>query len=213
MIKKLVVFDFDSTLMDGESIDNLALLHGVENEIKEITKNTMEGGLDFYSSLKKRVALLRGLEVEKARIAIKGFPLMPGAIECVRVLREAGCIVVCFSGGFRIVTEYFKDILWLNAAFSNTLHTQYFDSALRFSGEVGGEMMFNNSKGVMLKNLQGMLDFTNDECVAIGDGANDLSSFEFASTKIAFCAKDILKKEATHIVNKKDLREVIEIIK
>lgn len=208
----LIVFDFDSTLMDGESIDIFAKNYGVELQVKEITQRAMEGELDFYQALKQRVLLLRGMKLSLVEKIILDFPLMPGAIDCVQALRKRGHTVVCFSGGFRIVTDYFKDILGLNATFSNILHTENINNILQLSGEVGGEMMFSNSKGLMLKNLQGLLNITNNDCVAIGDGANDLSSFEFASTKIAFCAKEILQKNATHIINKKDLREVLKII-
>ena len=73
-------------------------------------------------------------------------------------------------------------------------------------------MMFADSKGNMLQNLQGVLGLTSKDCAVIGDGANDLSMFAYADTKIAFCAKDILKKSATHCIDTKDLREVLEII-
>lgn len=205
----LVVFDFDSTLMDGESIDIFAKRYKVESAVAYITREAMEGKLDFFESLLKRVALLENMPLSLVQESVeKDFHLMCGAIECVKELRKRGHIVVCFSGGFRIVTEYFKPILGLNATFSNILHHK--DSKL--TGRVGGDMMFADSKGNMLQNLQGVLGLTSKDCAVIGDGANDLSMFAYADTKIAFCAKDILKKSATHCIDTKDLKEVLEII-
>ena len=205
----LVVFDFDSTLMDGESIDILAKRYRVESAVAYITREAMEGRLDFFESLLKRVALLENMPLSLVQESIRNdFTLMQGAVECVQELRKRGHIVVCFSGGFRIITEYFKPILGLHATFSNILHHK--DSKL--TGRVGGDMMFSDSKGNMLLNLQGILDIDSSECVVIGDGANDLSMFAYSDTKIAFCAKDILKKSATHCIENKDLREVLQIV-
>ncbi|RDU65899.1 phosphoserine phosphatase SerB [Helicobacter didelphidarum] len=205
----LVVFDFDSTLMDGESIDILAKRYRVESAVSYITKEAMEGKLDFFESLTKRVAFLEDMPLSLVQESIQNdFHLMNGAIECVKTLRNRGHVVVCFSGGFRIVTESFKDTLGLNATFSNILHHK--DSKL--TGKVGGEMMFGDSKGNMLQNLQGVLGLNKSQCVAIGDGANDLSMFHYADIKIAFCAKEILKQHATHCIDKKDLREVLNIV-
>lgn len=205
----LIVFDFDSTLMDGESIDILAKRYRVESAVSYITREAMEGRLDFFESLTKRVAFLEDMPLSLVQESIqKDFHLMNGAIECVQELRKKGHIVVCFSGGFRIITEYFKNTIGLHATFSNILHTK--DGKL--TGKVGGEMMFGDSKGNMLQNLQAILGLDSKQCVVIGDGANDLSMFAFADTKIAFCAKEILQKNATHCINEKDLREVLSII-
>lgn len=205
----LIVFDFDSTLMDGESIDILAKRYRVESAVSYITREAMEGRLDFFESLTKRVALLEDMPLSLVQESIqKDFHLMNGAIECVQELRKRGHLVVCFSGGFRIITEHFKNIIGLHATFSNILHTK--DGKL--TGRVGGDMMFSDSKGNMLQNLQGVLGLDSKQCAVIGDGANDLSMFAFADTKIAFCAKEILKQNATHCIEAKDLKEVLAII-
>ncbi|STQ86577.1 phosphoserine phosphatase SerB [Helicobacter muridarum] len=205
----LIVFDFDSTLLDGESIDIFARRYNKEKEIASITNEAMQGRMDFFQSLTKRVSMLKGMSLEVIYHSIRyDFHLMNGAKQCVQELRSKGHTIICFSGGFSLVTEYFKDILGLHATFSNVLHSA--DSKL--TGEVGGPMMFGDSKGIMLSNLQGILGVDSKQCVAIGDGANDLSMFEYAETRIAFCAKEILQKAATHCINNKDLREVIEIV-
>ncbi|MWV61712.1 phosphoserine phosphatase SerB [Helicobacter saguini] len=205
----LIVFDFDSTLLNGESIDILARRYKVEAAVSYITKEAMEGKLDFFESLTKRVAFLEDMPLSLVKESIENdFKLMNGAIECVKTLRDRGHIVVCFSGGFRIITEHFKDTLGLNATFSNILHCK--DSKL--TGKVGGDMMFGDSKGYMMQNLQGVLGLDRTQCAAIGDGANDISMFNHADIRIAFCAKEILKSHATHCIDKKDLKEVLNIV-
>ena len=108
---KLAVFDFDSTLMDGETIDFLAKECGVEAEVAHITHRAMSGELDFYESLKTRVGLLAGLPHSRAKEICENLPLMPGAREIVAFLHERGYKVVCFSGGFSLATRHFAQIL------------------------------------------------------------------------------------------------------
>lgn len=205
---KLAVFDFDSTLMDGETIDELAKAFGVSDEVAQITHLAMEGKLDFYESLKARVALLRGMSEKRAIEVCQNLPLMQGARETIEALKNAGYKVVCFSGGFKFATAHFREILRLDADFSNILHCK--NGVL--SGEVGGEMMFSNSKGAMLKTLQNLLNVAPHDTIAVGDGANDISMFEFAEKKVAFCAKDALKKAANIIISRKDLKEILQYI-
>jgi len=205
---KLAVFDFDSTLMDGETIDFLADELGIGQEVAHITEEAMSGRLDFFESLTTRVGLLKGLEYQKAVDICKDLPLMPGAKELIPALKEKGYKVVCFSGGFRIGTSPAKDILGLDADFSNVLHEK--DGIL--TGQVGGDMMFSHSKGDMIQRLQSLLGVTRADTLVCGDGANDLSMFAHADTRIAFCARDVLKKEANIIIDEKDLTKILEKI-
>ncbi len=205
---KLAVFDFDSTLMNGETIDELAKSYGVSEKVAEITHLAMEGKLDFYESLIRRVAFLRGMKEKKAIEICRNLPLNDGAIEIVPALQKKGYRVVCFSGGFKYATTHFREVLGFDAEFSNILHAK--DGVL--SGGVGGEMMFGDSKGKMLKTLQRLLNISPEDTIAIGDGANDISMFKYANKKVAFCAKDALKKEANVIVLHKDLREVLKYV-
>jgi phosphoserine phosphatase len=205
---KLAVFDFDSTLMDGETIDFLAAPLGLEEKVAAITEEAMNGRLDFFESLTTRVALLKGLPYEKAVEICKDLPLMPGAVEMIQGLKAKGYKVVCFSGGFRIGTGPAREKLGIDADFSNVLHQK--DGIL--SGLVGGDMMFDFSKGDMIQRIQSVLGVGIEDTLVCGDGANDKSMFPYASKKIAFCAKEILKKEANIIIDTKDLREILKYI-
>lgn len=206
---RLAVFDFDSTLMDGETIDFLAHELNLGEKVAKITEEAMSGRLDFFESLTTRVALLKGLEYKKVVDICENLPLMNGAFELVRELKKMGYKVVCFSGGFRVGTTPARIKLGLDADFSNVLHEK--DGVL--TGLVGGDMMFGFSKGDMCERLQSLLGVSKDDTLVCGDGANDLSMFAHANTRVAFCAKEILKKEANIIVDTKDLTKILDYIK
>ncbi|MGD9718868.1 MAG: phosphoserine phosphatase SerB [Sulfurimonadaceae bacterium] len=202
---KLAVFDFDSTLMDGETIDFFARELGIGEEVSRITEEAMAGRLDFFESLQQRVGLLRGLDYTIVEKISHNLPYMKGAQETIAELKKMGLKVVCFSGGFRTATGYAKNILGYDADFSNILHQK--DGKL--TGLVGGDMMFSHSKGDMLVRLQSLLGITEAETLVCGDGANDLSMFTHARTRVAFCAKEILKKEANIVIETKDLTQIL----
>ncbi len=207
-MNKLAVFDFDSTLMDGETIEIIASEIGLQEQVAQITKRAMEGELDFFDSLTYRVSLLKGISEKRVNEICHSLPYMPGAKETITALKNKGYTVVCFSGGFKNATEYAKNILGYDADFSNILHTK--DGIL--TGQVGGEMMFSDSKGQMLKKLQSILKVTPENTIAVGDGANDLSMFKYAKTRVAFCAKQCLKEASTICLEEKDLRSLLEKI-
>jgi len=203
---KLAVLDFDSTLMDGETIDILAEQVGKKAQVEALTDMAMRGQLDFFQSLQQRAELLRGMDAALVDEVCHNLPLMPGASELVAGLKQLGYKVVVFSGGFRNATAYYRDLLGYDSEFSNILHHQ--EGLL--TGKVGGDMMFDFSKGDMLLRLQRLLGISAGETLVCGDGANDVSMFAHAATRIAFCAKPVLQQQANIIVDHKDLRQVLE---
>jgi phosphoserine phosphatase len=208
MKMKLCVFDFDSTLMDGEKIDFLAKPLGLKEEVSSITERAMQGQLDFFESLTMRVKLLKGLEIEKVDEICHSLPYMPGAKEAIGELKQRGYKVAVFSGGFRNATSYAKDILGYDIDFSNVLHVKNG----KLSGLVGGDMMFGFSKGDMMQRLQNLLGVSKEDTIAVGDGANDKSMFKYANLKVAFCAKEVLKKEANAIIDTKNMKNLIDFL-
>ena len=208
MKNKLAVFDFDSTLMDGETLEFFAKEIGIEEKIKSITDKAMRGELDFFESLQERVRLLKGLSFSKVVEICENLPIVNGAEDVVLGLKKLGYNVICFSGGFDCATSVFVKKLALDCAFSNVLHVK--DAKL--SGLVGGEMMFSDSKGKMLVRLQKLLNVTSENTLVVGDGANDLSMFKHAERRVAFCAKPILEKEANIIIKEKNLTKILEYL-
>ena len=203
---RLAVFDFDSTLMDGETLELLAQDEILRAKLKSITDRAMAGELDFFESLTQRVAFLKGISVAHVNKVFENLPYMPGAKELISQLKKRGIKTVCFSGGFDGALEYAQKILGFDIFFANFLHEK--DGVL--TGLVGGDMMTSNSKGIMLQKLQAFTGISKEETMTIGDGANDLSMFKYAKYKVAFCAKEVLKKEANIIVDNKNLLDVLD---
>ena len=206
---KLAIFDFDSTLMDGETMEFIADEIGMRAEITAITDRAMRGEMDFFESLTQRVAYLKGIKESRVNEICSDLPLMKGAKETISTLQKAGIIVICFSGGFKNALVPAQKKLGFDGYFCNILHAK--DAVL--TGLVGGEMMFSDSKGEILQKLQSILRITPDETIVVGDGANDLSMFRHAKERIAFCAKPILKREATTVIKEKDLAKILETLK
>lgn len=205
---KLAVFDFDSTLMEGETLEFIAKEYNIEPLMKQITTDAMEGKIDFFESLTKRVALLKGAKESKVIDICKNLPYTKGARETISELHKMGYKVVCFSGGYETATLPAQEVLGYDAQFANILHFKNGE----MTGLVGGEMMFSDSKGKMLKRLQSLLNITKENTLTVGDGANDLSMFAHAGKRVAFCAKPVLKEKANIVVENKDLTELLNYL-
>jgi len=192
--------------MDGETIEFLARELGIEKQVKEITDRAMSGELDFFESLTTRVKLLAGMPAARVNEICCSLPVMNGAKETISGLKEQGYKVICLSGGFKNATVPFCKNLGIDADFSNILHEK--EGVL--TGLVGGEMMFNTSKGEIISRVQNLLGVSVENTLAVGDGANDLSMFKYAGKRVAFCAKPILKEAANIIIDKKNLKLILD---
>lgn len=205
---KLAVFDFDSTLMDGETITQFAKAANVSKEVGEITAKAMAGEIDFFESFIQRASLLKGVKSSQIYEIASNLPFITGAKELISHLKSKNIKVIVFSGGYHIATDIAKEKLGFDASFANYLHEK--NGIL--TGLAGGEMMFSTSKGKMLRELKSLFGLEKDEIMCVGDGANDISMFKEAGLNFAFCANEVLKPYATHCIDKKDLREIIKFI-
>ena len=201
---KLVVFDLDNVIIDGEAIDEIGKLANVEEDIAAITEKAMQGEIDFETSIKDRVQLLEGTSIEDIEKVAEDLPLMPGACKTIKCLKDKDVDVAIISGSFDVVADKVKDKLGVETVYTNSFTVE--DGKL--TGEVTGPLV-SGSKLDVLKDHVEQAGITLDEVVAVGDGANDISMIESAGCGIAFNAKDSVKEIADIVVEEKDLCKVL----
>ena len=204
---KLVVFDLDNVIIDGEAIDEIGKLANVEDKIAEITEKAMQGEIDFETSIKDRVELLEGTSIEEIEKVADELPLMPGAMDTIARLNDENVDVAIISGSFDVVAEKVKDKLGIETVYTNSFTVE--DGKL--TGEVTGPLV-SGSKLDVLKDHVEDANISLEEVVAVGDGANDISMIESAGCGIAFNAKDSVKEIADIVVEEKDLTKVLDEI-
>ena len=204
---KLVVFDLDNVIIDGEAIDEIGKLANVEEEIAEITEKAMQGEIDFETSIKDRVQLLEGTSIEDVEKLADELPLMSGAEETINALKENDVDVAIISGSFDVVAEKVKDKLGVDAVYTNSFTVE----EGKLTGEVTGPLV-SGSKLDVLKDHVEEAGIALEDVVAVGDGANDISMIESAGCGIAFNAKDSVKEIADVVVDEKDLTKVLDEI-
>ena len=204
LLIKLVVFDLDNVIIDGEAIDEIGKLANVEEDIAEITEKAMQGEIDFETSIKDRVQLLEGTSIEEIEKVACDLPLMPGAEKTIKCLKDKDVDVAIISGSFDVVADKVKDKLGVETVYTNSFTVE--DGKL--TGEVTGPLV-SGSKLDVLKDHVEEAGITLDEVVAVGDGANDISMIESAGCGIAFNAKDSVKEIADIVVEEKDLCKVL----
>ena len=207
LLIKLVVFDLDNVIIDGEAIDEIGKLANVEEDIAEITEKAMQGEIDFETSIKDRVQLLEGTSIEDIEKVADDLPLMPGAEKTIACLKDKDVDVAIISGSFDVVAEKVKDKLGVDTVYTNSFTVE--DGKL--TGEVTGPLVSGNKLDVLKDHVE-EAGITLDEVVAVGDGANDISMIESAGCGIAFNAKDSVKEIADVVVDEKDLCKVLDEI-
>ena len=207
-MKRLVVLDVDSTLIQDEVIDLLAAEAGVADRVKAITAFAMEGKLDFEQSLRRRVSLLAGLEeVALERVASK-IQLTPGARTFIKTLKRAGMQTAIVSGGFTRITEFLASELLVDHAAANTL--EIVDG--RLTGNLVGEVVDRAGKARILSEIAASHGIPLDQVVAVGDGANDLDMLAQAGLGIAFNARSAVREAADASLNVPYLDAVLFMI-
>ncbi|MBO5151604.1 MAG: phosphoserine phosphatase SerB [Methanobrevibacter sp.] len=204
---KLVVFDLDNVIIDGEAIDEIGKLANVEDDIAAITEKAMQGEIDFETSIKDRVQLLEGTSIEDIEKVADELPLMPGASDTIARLKDEDVDVAIISGSFDVVADKVKEKLGIDTVYTNSFTVE--DGKL--TGEVTGPLV-SGSKLDVLKDHVEKADISLEEVVAVGDGANDISMIESAGCGIAFNAKDSVKEIADVVVDEKDLTKVLDEI-
>ncbi|WP_409200020.1 phosphoserine phosphatase SerB [Methanobrevibacter sp. DSM 116169] len=204
---KLVVFDLDNVIINGEAIDEIGKLANVEDEISEITEKAMNGEIDFETSIKDRVKLLKDLPLDDVKNVVDNLPLMKGAKSAISSLKDDGYEVGIISGSFDIINDRLNDELNVDYIFTNSLTVE--DDKL--TGEVTGPLV-DGTKLDVLNSLIEDKDISLENVVAVGDGANDISMIEAVKYGIAFNAKPAVKEVADVIIEENDLNNVVSVI-
>ena len=207
-VKGLCVMDVDGTLILEEVIDLLGREAGREEEISQITSKAMRGELDFERSLSKRVSLLEGLPISVFDTVFKSIHLTPNAQKFISILQKNGILVGLVSGGFTPIVDRLAKSLGIAHFSANQLEVK--DGHL--TGKLVGQIISPEVKKEILEQWREELKLSKDRTVSIGDGANDLLMLKSAGLGIAFCAKEVLKKEIQHHVDKRDFLEVLPLI-
>ena len=207
-VKGLFVMDVDGTLILEEVIDLLGREAGFEEEISQITSLAMRGELNFESSLRKRVSLLEGLPVSAFDKVFNSIHLSPNVQEFISILQKNGILVGLVSGGFTPIVERLAKSLGIAYFSANQLEVK--DGLL--TGKLVGQIISPEIKQATLEQWRKELQLPRARTVAIGDGVNDLLMLKSAGLGIAFCAKEVLKKEIPNHVDKRDFLEVLPLI-
>ena len=201
----LAIFDVEGVLYDAEYLPVLSEKLNKEKEIWEITKQGIQGKIDWEEGLRQRVELLRGLDYETCLEVANSLPIMTGAKEACQTLKDAGWKVMAISGGFTIITDRLKQELGLDYVFSNEL--VFKDNKLD-----GVIVNVNADKAKSAKIKISEWNERNEDVTVVVDGANDVKLFEISGLGIAFRAQDLVKDLATVTLDEKDLSKIIDII-
>jgi len=193
----LLVMDMDSTTIEIECIDEIAILAGVGEQVSAVTELAMQGKLDFSESLYQRVATLENSPEQILADVAKDIPLMMGLETLISELKKHQWRIAIASGGFTYFADHLKEMLSLDAAYANTL--EIVDGKL--TGKVLGKVVDANVKAECLSLLSTEYNIPHQQTVAMGDGANDLVMMEAANLGVAFHAKSIVKEKADTAIN------------
>ena len=197
-MRRLICFDMDSTLIQTECIDELAMRAGVGDKVKEITERAMRGEIDFKESFKERVALLKGLDVSVMKDIAENLPITEGVDRLMEVLKRYGYKIAILSGGFTYFGEYLQRKYGIDYMYANELEV---DENGKLTGNYVGEIVDGHRKAELLKLIAQVEKVNLAQTIAVGDGANDLPMLGEAGLGIAFHAKPRVVANAKQSIN------------
>jgi phosphoserine phosphatase len=203
--KRLLIADMDSTIIVGETLDDLAAHAGIGEQIAAITKRAMNGELDFKAALRERVGMLKGLSVDALEQTWRGTRLTGGARELVATMRTHGAFTALVSGGFTFFTGRVAALVGFDLHRSNEL----LHDGATLAGAVGEPILDRTAKALTLAELSAERGLTLAETMAVGDGANDLDMLQASGLGIAFHAKPIVAAAAKARIDHADLRALL----
>ncbi|MGB2118578.1 MAG: phosphoserine phosphatase SerB [Porticoccaceae bacterium] len=206
--RQLVVFDMDSTLIDAEVIDELAIEAGVGDQVAAITEAAMQGELDFKQSFSQRLALLEGLSADVLQTVAQRLKLNEGAEHLIKTLRQLGYKTAIVSGGFTYFGNYLQSILGVDYVYANELDIE---NGL-VTGKVVGDVIDGQRKADLLRELAQREGLVLEQVIAVGDGANDLPMLNIAGLGIAYQAKPLVKASAKQSISNLGLDGILYLL-
>ncbi|UUM28265.1 phosphoserine phosphatase SerB [Acinetobacter colistiniresistens] len=206
--RRLVCFDMDSTLIEQEVIDELALEAGVGAQVAEITERAMLGELDFQQSFRARVALLKGLDASVLPKIAERLTVTEGAERLISTLKALGYKTAILSGGFQYFAEYLQAKLGIDEVHANILDVE--NGVV--TGEVKGAIVDGARKAELLRQLAEKMGISLEQAMAVGDGANDLPMLSIAGLGVAFRAKPLVRQNANQAISSVGLDGVLYLL-
>lgn len=206
--RRLVVFDMDSTLIETEVIDELAEAAGVGEQVAEITERAMRGEIDFNDSFSERMALLKGLDESVLQGIAENLPISEGAEYLFKNLRMMGYKTAILSGGFNYFGRHLQEKLGIDYVYANELDIE--DG--KVTGKVTGKVVNGERKAELLRHLAKQEGLSLEQCIAVGDGANDLPMLGIAGLGIAYRAKPLVRENAKHSLSTLGLDGILYLL-
>ncbi len=206
--RRLVAFDMDSTLIQMEVIDELARLANTGEKVAAVTAAAMRGELDFESSLRRRLALLKGLPETAISDVAGRLPITAGAHRLLRTLKLLGYKTAIISGGFRCFATRLQQELGFDFVYANELAVR--DGVI--TGEAVGEIVTARRKAEALQEIAAAEELSMEQTIAVGDGANDLPMLSAAGLGVAFHAKPLVRERAQHSISRMGLDALLYLL-
>ena len=216
---KLIAFDMDSTLINIECVDEIADFVGCKAEVAAITEAAMQGVItDFKDSLRQRVALLRGVTMaDLERVYSERLRINPGALELVRACQAAGLKTLLVSGGFTFFAHRVREQLGIDFVRANVLEVRSSTNCGELTGrlvdQAWGDICDGAEKRRTLLEVASLLGIEPDECIAMGDGANDLPMMHASGLSVAYHAKPAVRTQAQVAINQGGLDRLLEVLR
>ncbi len=215
---KLIAFDMDSTLINIECVDEIADFVGCKAEVAAITEAAMQGVItDFKDSLRQRVALLKGVTMaDLERVYSERLRINPGALELVRACQAAGLKTLLVSGGFTFFAHRVREQLGIDFVRANVLEVRSSTNCGELTGRLvqqsWGDICDGAEKRRTLLEVASLLGIEPEECIAMGDGANDLPMMHAAGLSVAYHAKPAVRAQAQVAINQGGLDRLLEVL-
>ncbi len=209
--KKILFCDMDSTIIRGESLDEIASEAGIDKEVVDITKRAMRGEIDFHESLKKRIKLLRGFPLKNILELNKNIIFENGSRELISLMKKNNCLTILVSGGFSPVVSYVARNIGFDFYHCNYFLYEKIKKKLVIKGSIVNPILGSDSKLTIARNYVKKLNLNLNEVVSVGDGANDLDLIKNSGLGVSFKGKEILNEIADITFNYTDLKGIAYI--